>query len=51
MKTNHITRVQRLVLVLLATTLLAIVGIGCNTAHGFGKDMEKAGEGIQNGTK
>jgi predicted small secreted protein len=33
------------------TALLAIVGLGCNTAHGFGKDMEKAGDKIQEGTK
>jgi len=51
MKTKQITLVQRLVLLFLATTILAIAGIGCNTAHGFGKDMEKAGEGIQDGTK
>jgi predicted small secreted protein len=51
MKTNQITLVQRLVLLFLATTLFAIVGVGCNTAHGFGKDVEKAGEGIQEGTK
>ena len=51
MKINQITRVQRLVLLLLASTLLAMVGVGCNTAHGFGKDMEKAGEKIQDGTK
>jgi predicted small secreted protein len=42
---------RRLVLLFLATTLLAIVGVGCNTAHGFGKDVEKAGEKIQDGTK
>ena len=23
---------------------------GCRTAHGFGEDMEKAGNSIQNGT-
>lgn len=51
MKTNHCKLVQRLVLLILAAALLAIVGIGCNTAHGFGKDMEKAGEKIQDGTK
>ena len=51
MKTNQITLVQRLVLLFLATTLLAIVSVGCNTAHGFGKDMEKAGDKIQEGTK
>jgi len=51
MKTNQITRGQGLVLLFLATFLLALVGVGCNTAHGFGKDMEKAGEKIQDGTK
>ena len=51
MKTHCIKQVQWIVLSLLVTTLLAIVGVGCNTAHGFGKDMEKAGEKIQDGTK
>ena len=51
MKTSQITLVQRLVLLFLVTTLLAIVGVGCNTAHGFGKDVQNAGEGIQDGTK
>ena len=45
------TFIKRIVILLFVTTLLAIVGVGCNTAHGFGKDMENAGEGIQNGTK
>jgi predicted small secreted protein len=26
---------------------LAIMMAGCNTVHGFGKDVEKAGESIQ----
>jgi len=51
MKAHQITLVQRLVLLFLATALLAIVGVGCNTAHGFGKDMESAGDKIQDGTK
>lgn len=34
-----------------ATTLVVMIGVGCNTAHGFGKDVHNAGEGIQNGTK
>jgi predicted small secreted protein len=40
-----------IVALLFLTALLAIVGIGCNTAHGFGKDVEKAGEKIQEKTK
>lgn len=51
MKTNRIHIIRRIIILLFATTLLAFVGLGCNTAHGFGKDMEKAGEGIQDGTK
>jgi predicted small secreted protein len=43
--------IQRLIVLLFVTAFLAIVGMGCNTAHGFGKDMQKAGEGIQDGTK
>jgi predicted small secreted protein len=46
-----ITLTKRLVVLLFVTALLAIAGMGCNTAHGFGKDIEKAGEGIQDGTK
>ena len=37
-------------LTLLATMLIASVA-GCRTAHGFGKDVEKAGEAIQDGTR
>ena len=51
MKTNQITLVQRLVLMFIATSLLAIVGVGCNTAHGFGKDVSNTGDAIQRGTK
>jgi predicted small secreted protein len=42
---------KHIIALLLVTTLLAIGCLGCNTAHGFGKDIENAGEGIQNGTK
>jgi len=42
---------KRIVVLLCITAFLAIAGVGCNTAHGFGKDMEKAGEKIQEGTK
>lgn len=49
---TNMTKLSKHVIVLLfVTALLAIVGIGCETAHGFGKDVEKAGEKIQEGTK
>ena len=54
MKTNtprQLTLVQRFALLLLAAAFLAVASTGCNTAHGFGKDMEKAGEKIQEGTQ
>jgi len=51
METHQITLVQRLVLSLLVTALLAIVGVGCTTAHGFGKDISNTGDSIQRGTK
>jgi predicted small secreted protein len=44
------TPTKRIVALLCITALLAIVGLGCNTAHGFGKDVSNAGEGIQEGT-
>jgi predicted small secreted protein len=49
--TNMTTKSKSIIILLFVTALLAIAGIGCNTANGFGKDMQKAGEGIQNGTK
>jgi predicted small secreted protein len=45
------TFIKRIVFLLFVTAFLAIVGVGCNTAHGFGKDMQNAGESIQDGTK
>ena len=46
-----ITHIRRIVLLLFVTALIAIGGMGCNTAHGFGQDMEKAGDKIQEGTE
>ena len=50
MKTHLIRSFQRFLPLFLIATFLAMVGVGCNTAHGFGKDVEKAGEKIQDGT-
>jgi predicted small secreted protein len=49
--TNMITLSARFVVLLLVTSLLAIVSMGCNTAHGFGKDVTKTGNSIQKGTR
>jgi predicted small secreted protein len=51
MKRQRVRQLQRLAPFIMAATLLVILGAGCNTANGFGKDMEKAGEKIQDGTK
>jgi predicted small secreted protein len=45
------THDHRLTLALLfLSTLLTLVATGCHTAHGFGHDMEDAGEKIQEKT-
>ena len=44
------TLTKRIVVLLFVTTLLAIGAMGCHTAHGFGKDVEKVGDKIQEGT-
>ena len=38
---------EKLVLILLALMALS----GCNTVHGFGKDVEATGEAIQKSTR
>ena len=45
------TLIKRIVLLVFAGSLLAIAAVGCNTARGFGKDVERTGEKIQEGTK
>lgn len=39
--------IKRIVVLLFVTAILSLAGLGCNTAHGFGKDMERTGEKIQ----
>ena len=45
------TQIKRTLILLLLATIPILASVGCNTAHGFGKDMEKAGEKIKEGTK
>ncbi len=39
--------IERIVVRLLATAFLAIAGAGCNTARGFGKDIQSVGGAFQ----
>jgi predicted small secreted protein len=42
---------KRIIVLFIVAALAAIAGVGCHTANGFGKDMQDAGKGIENGTK
>ena len=50
-KQNPIALIRRGVVLFLVTSLLALAGLGCNTTRGLGKDIERTGEKIQDGTK
>jgi len=41
---------KRLIIVLFAASIVLAASTGCRTAHGFGEDMEKAGDKIQEKT-
>ncbi len=49
MNTNQLFR--RMFFVLIFVALVAVAGLGCHTANGFGQDMKDAGQGIKNGTQ
>ena len=42
--------IKRILVLLFLSALVAVAGLGCHTAHGFGQDMQDAGQGIKNGT-
>ena len=44
------TTFKRVVALLFVAALLAVATVGCNTAHGFGKDVTTTGDAIQRGT-
>lgn len=41
------SNIKKLTLLLLGVVVFAFVGTGCNTSKGFGKDVEKLGDKIQ----
>ncbi len=43
-------QIKRIAVLLFVAAFITIVSTGCNTAHGFGRDVERTGEKIQNGT-
>ena len=42
---------NQLLLLILMSALWAVLGTGCNTAKGVGKDIEKAGNKIQDAAR
>ena len=47
MKSTH----KRLLLLTLISALSALFGASCNTVRGVGRDVERAGNGIQKSTR
>ena len=45
------TLIKRITILFFVTVLLTSAGLGCNTAHGFGKDVSNTGDSIQRGTR
>lgn len=41
---------QRFLLIVLAAMLWVMAGVGCNTVHGAGQDVQQTGEAIQRHT-
>jgi predicted small secreted protein len=41
------TSPKRIAILILFSSLLAIFASSCGTMHGFGKDVHRAGDGIQ----
>lgn len=47
MKTTH----QRMFLLILATALMALFGASCGTVRGFGRDVGRAGDNIEDASR
>jgi len=48
---DMITITKHIVALLAVIALVGFAGAGCNTAHGFGKDVSNVGKDIQNSAK
>jgi len=48
---NNIVSFKRLAFLAIALAIVSTVGVGCNTLHGFGRDVERTGEKIEAGAK
>jgi predicted small secreted protein len=46
-----ITLFKQIFVLLFICALTVVAGLGCQTAHGLGKDVQSVGEGIQRGTQ
>ena len=45
------TPYQRTILLILASALLALFGASCGTVRGFGRDVGKAGDNIEDASR
>ncbi len=45
--TRHFSRVFSILMLMALVGVIALLQVGCNTTKGAGKDLEKAGEAIQ----
>jgi predicted small secreted protein len=45
------SKMKHILLFVLGAAAISLFGAGCNTMHGVGKDVERAGEKIQDNSK
>lgn len=45
------TSTKRILALILSSAFFALFGAGCGTVRGFGKDVEKTGEHIEDSTR
>jgi predicted small secreted protein len=45
------TPTHRTVIILIASAIFAILGTSCGTVHGFGRDVSRAGDNIEDASR